>query len=181
MRPGQRKNSWRACHPKDAWGWFSYSVSRRWTNLMRWRYSSREEGHIIVVVVVIQGNNGAVGWSQALVVTGPHLNMVVPWQHQSPQRLALAYIPTQIRAGSIRALGLIGSGGAIRGVPDVGSAMKYFSEELTVLLCLLVILELISNGFTLWIYILLICFALKPWLFICIWMMSLLSRVWKDT
>ncbi len=37
--------------------------------------------------------------------------------------------------------------------------------------------------FTLWIiiYIHVICSALNLWLFICIWMMSFLSRIWKDT
>jgi hypothetical protein len=37
--------------------------------------------------------------------------------------------------------------------------------------------------FTLWIYIYIrvICSALNPWLFICIWMTSFLSRIWKDT
>ncbi len=39
-----------------------------------------------------------------------------------------------------------------------------------------------SNGFySPDIYILLICSALNPWLFICIWMMSFWSRVLKDT
>ncbi len=37
--------------------------------------------------------------------------------------------------------------------------------------------------FTLWIYIYIrvICSALNPWLFICIWMTSFLSRIWRDT
>ncbi len=39
-----------------------------------------------------------------------------------------------------------------------------------------------SNSFySLDIYILLICSALNPWLFICIWMTLFWSRVWKDT
>ncbi len=42
---------------------------------------------------------------------------------------------------------------------------------------------ILQTVFTLWIYIYirLICSAFNPWLFIHLWMMLFLSRVWKDT
>ena len=78
-----------------------------------------------VVIVVIRGDDGGVDRLQAL-VTRPRLELIVPRQRQSPQRLALADVSAWIRAVGIGTPGSIGSGGAVGGVTDIDGSVNYY-------------------------------------------------------